>query len=186
MNWQAKLRMLVDAANQGHHLASESFYYTMPLAATQIDEYAGGLPFDLPQALRDLYMITDGVFLAGSYRICGLVSAEIEDTLATMNREWLPEYREIWKGMHIHFIVGSTSDGDFLCVTDHGSIVSIYKYDSGEVVTLADSLDSFFDEVCLGPGYLHYTSPHPDDEWLRILQEFGFVQGMSSAGGTTA
>ena len=175
MNWPDKLRQLITAVEQGHPLVRGEFYYNPPLEPANIAPHVHTLPFNLPSALHELYFIVDGMFIATNYRISGLVSSRPEVSLDTLNRDYLADVRELCQEFSVWFIFGSTTQGEFLCVTEPGAVISVYSHGGEEAKLLANSIDEFFDSVCLGSEFIRYHSPTASKHWLPILQELGFI-----------
>jgi hypothetical protein len=176
MHWQAKLRLLAQAAVHNHPLTTDLFYIQPPLLSAQIAELTRDLPFQLPAALHDFYAITDGAYLADWYRICSLSTPALGGaTLQTLNDESLADARGMYPMVSLQFLLGTTWLGEFLGLTDRGAVVTL-PYAGGQApTTIAESLDHFFADICLGAGYVQLHQPDADDGWLCILQEFSFL-----------
>lgn len=187
LDWQAKLRTLIDVAGRGHPREDVVLGLTAGLdihpgvTADQIDVLARRLPFALPQTLHDLYLVTDGVTL-GNLSVFPLTRSWSHHTLLTWNEEFLPYLQDACETDAIYLIFGSDNGfSDLLCLTESGTVLRIYPRDPAVVTLVAPSLNSFLDEVCLGPGYLRYSAPYVDEIWVPVLREFGFLDGLADA-----
>src|SRR5262245_33225495 len=174
MHWQAKLRLLVQAAGANHPLTTDLLYIQPPLLSAQITALTRNLPFQLPAALHDFYTITDGAYLADCYRICSLSMPALAGvTLQTLNDQSLADARGMYPMVSLQFLLGTTWLSEFLGVRDRGAVVTL-PYAGGQApLAIAESLDHFFADICLGEGYMHLFQPDADDGWLCILQKFG-------------
>lgn len=97
-------------------------------------------------------------------------------SLSRLNGDFLLTVRQECQTARIRLLFGSNGIGDFLCLTEDGSVVFVYAHAPVDASPVADSLDTFFDDICMGPGYVRLFQPRPDDFWFLVLQEFGFLE----------
>ncbi len=184
MTWQEKLRILIEAHKLGHPILKHEFYYTTPVDAKLVDtilqEVAQQYELDtrVLRPLSNLYEVTDGVNISGSFRIAGLVSREFE-ALRDFNSTFLQLVQQMsqdtsFGNLFVKLIFGSDEAGDFFCISQSGLVVRV-GHDAPETKVVTDSLDAFFNDVCMGPGFIRYYQPKSDDKWTIILREFGFI-----------
>lgn len=179
MSWQQKLRTLIAAYQDGHPTVSIGLSYYTPLPKEQIDERAKELErelgIELPDELRELYSITDGMIIGlGNFEVHGLASRH---NLCDENKRFLRGVQEECPTAHIVLIFGMDVTVDFFCVTRDGAVVGVDPHYPIEAYPVADSLELFFDDICLGPGYIRYNQLSEDDDWTSVLREFGFIEG---------
>ncbi|MDQ3703889.1 MAG: SMI1/KNR4 family protein [Chloroflexota bacterium] len=188
LNWQDKLRTLIQAHEQGHPLVRIYFSYSPPLETGSVDatiqEMALELDLgpeidDLIQPLRDLYKITDGLVIDVGLTIFALenktfgILRSVNDQFLDIVQDMVPkDATEI--PMPVKLIFGSDEAGDFLCLSDDGSIIRV-GHDAPEAPVIANSLGTFLDDLCMGPGFIRYYGPTEGDLWVSILTEFGFI-----------
>ncbi len=193
MAWQNKLRTLIAAHKQGHEELNEEISYGAPLDSGRVESSLREIvqEFEIDpktqRSLQDLYSIADGVrFAFGTIKILGLAEGRFafgqrnDDSglLGHFNRDYLQIAQDIGQralpSISICLIFGLDEVGDYFCVTNDGTVVS-----AGHTITQpqvrADSVDTFLDDVCLGPGFLRLYEPEEDDPWVEILKEFEFI-----------
>jgi hypothetical protein len=195
MNWQDKLRMLINAHKQGHPTLRYELSYGPPLDSDR----ANALLYELAQEfgldartlnpLGDLYSIADGVNWGGDFKILGLENSRFafgreNDKLGTLqgfNRDYLHMLRESLiqapaSQVAPRLIFGLDDVSDCLCLSDNGSVARAGANTPAPII-ITNSLDEFFDDICMGPGYARYyhIDEEDEDEWVAVLKEFGFV-----------
>jgi len=157
MNWESKLRTLLSAVNAGE-FGDEwiGFVPEPPLQPNEISKLAGEAGITLPPSLFVLYTIANGMLIGVCFRVGGLGSTA-DEQLGMLNREFLLYIRESCESHVIELLFGSEGyTGDLLCLTAQGSVVTLDIRNPRTGTFVASSLDSFFDDVCLGSGYLSY------------------------------
>lgn len=186
MSWQEKLEILINAYDQGNELIKAGFQYNKPLSADQVYARSSELGFELPPALHDMYARADGINIGIHFIVCGLdTRLGAYGTLREINEELLATVKDIISSpmlggpdhslTSVKFIFGADgSSGDFLCVSEPEIIVSVW-HDQPKLEQIADSLDVFLDDICMGPGYIRYISPAPGDLWEAALRELQFI-----------
>jgi hypothetical protein len=195
MNWQDKLRILINAHRQGHPILRYELRFGPPLdskrANVLLHELAQefGLDARILNPLGDLSSIADGVNWGGDFKILGLENSRFafgreNDKLGTLqgfNRDYLHILRESLiqapaSQVTLGLIFGLDDVGDSLCLSDNGSIVRAgVNTPAPKIITR--SLNEFLDDICMGPGYARYyqLDEEEEDEWVAVLKEFGFV-----------
>src|SRR4051812_6489137 len=174
MNWESKLLILISAVASNKFdnewLGFAAYPPPQEDARSRLTQETG---IELPKSLSSLYAITNGMLIGECFRIGGLANTT-HDQLSTLNREFLSYIRESCESHKIQLIFGSEGyTGDLLCLTDHESVVTLDIRNPRTARVISDSLDSFFDDVCLGPGYLDYNPS--GDRWLALLRRLGFL-----------
>ena len=188
MNWQDKLRTLIQAHEQGHPLVSIYFSYSPPLETGSVDATIEEIALELDlgpeinelmEPLRDLYKITDGLVIDVGLTIFALENKTF-GILKNVNDQFLDIVQDMVQEdateipILVKLIFGSDEAGDFLCLSGDGSIIRV-GHDAPEALVIANSLDAFLDDLCLGPGFIRYYGPTEGDLWVSILKEFGFI-----------
>jgi hypothetical protein len=178
MSWQEKLRILVDANKQGRFTEyPEGLYYSEPLDAKRIDAIVlelGKSGLAVPRPLQDLYRITNGMIIGPGIQVFRLADGKSRH-LQAVNDSALTILQENTSGVRIELAFGGDDVGDLFCLSDSGAVV-LAGYNTPEAVEVAESLDAFFDNVCMGRGFIDYFRTKDDDPWVSILRELNFLQ----------
>lgn len=174
MNWESKLRISISAVTAGE-LGDDwiGFKANPSLHPDEINRLANEVGIKLPEALAALYTIADGMLIGECFRIGGLTNRATEQ-LSRLN-EFLLYVRECCESHGIQLLFGSEGyTGDLLCLTDQQAVVTLEIRNPRTAVLVLSSLDLFFDDVCLGPGYLSYNPT--GDRWASVLRRLGFLE----------
>jgi hypothetical protein len=175
MNWDIKLCMLIDSL-ANHSTMSVGLSCNDPIDKEEVDLLSRNLPFPLPDTLKKLYTISDGVIIGVHFIVYGLIDDKFGSTIATINGLFLEFVNNFSSGNEVLLVFGTDgASGDLLCLTKKGSVISISPDNPASKEVVAHSMEEFLDTVCLGQGYIQFYQPTSDNFWIPILKEFGFI-----------
>jgi hypothetical protein len=177
MNWQHKLRLLIEKSHEEEDLFNIAAIFFPTATSIYINAYFDNLDVELPKDFRELFSITDGVQLAFEYSIFGIEHQNIFGyDLKSCNEDNLLFIQSNCKSHNVKYLIGMTGSGDFLALDSNDSVISVFVHDP----TLADfislSITDFLDNVCLGDKYnLYLHGDEENDFWLRVLKNNKFI-----------
>lgn len=205
MRWEDKLRLLITAQKSKQVPTSESpvffwkndsglpdkktppftlldllnitFEAREPLSLNKINELKEILPFELPLELQNLYLISDGIYISNMFRIFNLQEYRDRNgriiSLLTVNNSRLEQFQKV-EPIKLIFGVNAAS-GEYLCLRDDGVVILMEPVELSIFQALANSLDDFFSDICLGEGYIRVFQPSFNDFWVPVLKLFKFI-----------